>query len=170
MFPISGIRTVRFGAEHAPALQGLLERCRAFHELAHGAPLGPGAAEHLLQNLPEGKTAEDKLVIGLFEEGVEAPAGVLDLIRDCPERGEWFIGLLLLDPSRRSAGMGARVHAALEQWVQSQGATGLRLVVQRQNPGATRFWRRQGYEVIAAVAQHTTGQIVDLLRKPLAAS
>src|SRR5262245_36300578 len=88
MFPIDGIRTLRLGAEHAPALQGLLERCHAFHQMVHGTPPGPGEAEHLLQNLPDGKTADDKLVIGLFEDGVEAPAGVLDLIRDCPERGE----------------------------------------------------------------------------------
>jgi ribosomal protein S18 acetylase RimI-like enzyme len=169
MFPISGIRAVRFGAEHVPALQELLERCHAFHELVHGVPPGPGEAEHLLHMLPEGKTADDKLVIGLFEDRVTAPSGVLDLIRDCPERGEWFIGLLLFDPSRRGARIGARVHAALEQWVRSQGATGLRLVVQKQNPGALRFWRRQGYEVIATVPQHTGGQLVDLLRKPLTA-
>lgn len=170
MFPVSGLRAVPLGAADAPALQRLLERCREFHELVYGERLGPGEAEELLKKRPEGNTAEDKLVIGLFEDGAEAPAGVLDLIRDYPERGEWFVGLLLLEPARRGAGTGARVHAALEQWVRGQGATGLRLVVERQNPGALRFWRRQGFEVIASVPlQRDPRQVVDLLRKPLTA-
>ncbi|WNG44346.1 GNAT family N-acetyltransferase [Archangium minus] len=68
-----------------------------------------------------------------------------------------------------NAGLGARVHWALEGWVRNQGATGLRLVVQEQNPGALRFWQRQGYAITGQTLQRTRTRenVIHLLRKSL---
>ncbi|WP_158502186.1 N-acetyltransferase [Vitiosangium sp. GDMCC 1.1324] len=158
----------RLGADDALALQALLERCRDFLELTHEAPR-PGAAREFLNNLPNGKTLEDKFVLGLYAEGADELAGVIDIVRHWPIRDEWIIGTFLLEPTRRNTGLGASVHRDLEQWVRGQGATGLRLVVQVQNPAGLRFWQRQGYAITGQTVQrtHVRENIIHLLRKPL---
>jgi GNAT superfamily N-acetyltransferase len=95
--------------------------------------------------------------------------GALDLIRHFPERNEYIIGLLMLDPERRRAGLGTRIHDAVERWVRAEGGTALRLVVQEQNPDALRFWQRQGYEVVEKGPQKTHGRknVIHILRKSL---
>ncbi|HYO73337.1 MAG TPA: GNAT family N-acetyltransferase [Archangium sp.] len=133
MFPIENGHVKRLGASDTPALQSLLERCRDFLELTHEAAK-PGEAEHFLANLPDGKTLEDKFVFGLHQDGKSELSGVIDIVRHWPVKDEWIIGTFLLDPTHRNAGLGASVHRQLEGWVRSQGATGLRLVVQVQNP------------------------------------
>ncbi|WPB77690.1 GNAT family N-acetyltransferase [Archangium violaceum] len=168
MFPVDNGHVKRLGVDGAPALQSLLERCRDFLELTHEAPR-PDEANHFLANLPDGKTLEDKFVLGLYQNGTSELAGVIDIVRHWPVKNEWIIGTFLLDPTRRNAGLGARVHRELEGWVRHQGATGLRLVVQQQNPGALRFWQRQGYAVTGQTLQRTRTRenIIHLLRKPL---
>jgi GNAT superfamily N-acetyltransferase len=168
MFEIDGSTVVKLGAEDVPALRELLERCHVFMTLAYGA-LEPDAAEQLLESLPPQKTLEDKFTFGLYADGTKELLGVLDAIRGFPESDEWIIGLLLLDPDRRRAGLGARFLGAFEQWVRGQGAAGLRLVVQEQNPDALRFWQRQGYEVTGMTLQETPRRqnIIQLLYKPL---
>jgi GNAT superfamily N-acetyltransferase len=168
MFPIENGHVRRLGAEDAPALQSLFERCRDFLELTDEAPR-PGAAEHLLSNLPDGKTLEDKFVLGLYANGVDELFGVIDIVRHWPTKDEWIIGLLLLAPARRNGGLGTRVHGELEQWVRGQGGMGLRLVVQVQNPGGLRFWQRQGYVITGQTLQKkpTRENVIHLLHKPL---
>ncbi len=169
MFQVDGSTVVRLGAEHVPALRELLERCHVFMTLVFGA-LEPDAAELLLEGLPPGKAPEDKFLLGLYADGTKELLGVLDAVRGFPEDDEWIIGLLLLDPDRRRAGLGARFLAAFEQWVRGQGAAGIRLVVQEQNPDALRFWMREGYAVTGLTHQKTPRRenIIQLLHKPLA--
>jgi len=152
-----------------PALRELLERSHAFMTLAFGA-LEPDAAEQLLEGLPPDKTPEDKFALGLYEEGTKKLLAVLDSVRAFPESDEWMLGLLLIDPDRRRAGLGARFVRAFEQWVKGQGASGIRLVVQEQNPDALRFFMREGYEVTGLTHQQTPRRqnIIQLLHKQLA--
>lgn len=125
------------------ALQGLHERCAEFIELIEHAPPGPDAAHQLLVDLPPGRTLDDKLVIGFWDG--DALIGAADLVRNHPTPGTWCVGLLLLDASRRNGGLGARLFAAVEAWLNAEGAASLHLCVQEQNPGAERFWARQGF-------------------------
>jgi len=169
MFQVDGSTVVQLGAEDVPALRKLVERCHVFMELVYGA-VEPDAAEQILEGLPPGRTSEDKFVFGLYANGTKELLGVLDAVRGFPEPDEWIIGLFLLDPAHRRAGLGARFISAFEQWVRGQGASGLRLVVQEQNPDALRFWQRQGYEVTGLTHQKTPrrSNIIQLLHKPLA--
>ena len=71
--------------------------------------------------------------------------GALDAIRDYPEPGEWWIGLLLLEPKvRNNHGLGGRIFQVCERWLAAQEADGIRLAVLEQNVRAARFWRRFG--------------------------
>lgn len=164
MFPVEGYRVVKLGEAQVPALQALHERCHVFLELIYGHAPQPEAAAQLLVELPEGKGLEDKFLFGLYPPEGEAMAGVLEVIRDFPERGEWFIGFLMLDPAHREAGVGNRFVEALEEWVRGQGATGLRLIVQEQNPGALRFWQRRGFAVTGTAEHRAHGRDHTVLR------
>jgi len=164
MFPVEGYRVVKLGEAQVPALQALHERCHVFLELIYGEPPQADAAAQLLVDRPEGKGLEDKFLFGLYPPTGEAMAGVLEVIRDFPERGEWFIGFLMLDPAHRDAGVGSRFVEALEGWVRGQRATGLRLIVQEQNPGALRFWQRRGYVITGTGQQRAHGRDHTVLR------
>ncbi len=127
-------------------LQEFYEACADYVELVTGSPPGPDEAAELLASVPRGKSHDDKFVIGLFD----APGhmvGVLDVIRDYPKPGEWYLGLLMFGPTRRGRGLGDRVYHRLEEWVRALGGTAIHLIVQEQNPGALRFWQRVGFEV-----------------------
>jgi GNAT superfamily N-acetyltransferase len=169
MFALEGYRVTKLGEADVPALQDLHERCHVFLELVYGHPPEPDSAARLLAELPEGKSAEDKFLFGVYPEGGQSIVGVLESIRGFPEAGEWFIGYLVLDPAYRSAGLGTRFVQVFEAWVRGQGATGLRLIVGEQNSGATRFWQSQGYTVTGTGQHRSRGREYTVLRmrKPL---
>ena len=146
VFELTGCFGVRLDESRRDELQAFYGHCADYFELITGQPPGPNEAAELLQSLPRGKTREDKFVIGLFD----APAhliGVLDVIRDYPKPAEWYLGLLLLAPTWRGRKLGERVYHRLEEWVRACGGAAIHLIVQEQNPGALRFWRRMGFEV-----------------------
>jgi ribosomal protein S18 acetylase RimI-like enzyme len=163
VFELTGCFGVRLDASRAPELQAFYEGCADYVELITGQPPGPEEAQDLLRSLPRGKGHEDKFVIGLFD----APGhqvGVLDVVRDYPRPAEWYLGLLMFDPSWRNRGLGERVYRRLEEWIRELGGHTVHLVVQEQNPGALRFWKRMGFEVGGLGKQLTKGRESVFLR------
>ena len=146
VFELTGCFGVRLDEGRAGELRAFYDECRAYFELATGEPPGPNEAAELLRALPRGKTYADKFVIGFYD----APGhmvGVLDVIRNYPGDGDWYIGLLLFGPSSRGRRLGERVVRRLEEWVRAESGKALHLIVQEQNPDALRFWQRMGFEV-----------------------
>src|SRR5262249_12683756 len=133
--------------DDGPAVQALLERSADYAELVMGVPPRPAEAQSLYIDLPEGKGYADKFLLGIFSgrKGEQRLVGVLDAIRDYPEPGEWWIGLLLLEPEQRGHGLGERAFRALEHWAGARGASGIRLAVLEHNVRAKRFWQRLGF-------------------------
>ena len=145
VFELTGCFGVRLDESRQPELQAFYASCADYFELVTGQTPGPDEARDLLTSLPRGKTREDKFVIGLFD----APGhiiGVLDVIRDYPSPREWYLGLLMFAPDWRSRRLGDRVYHRLEEWVREIGGEAIHLIVQEQNPGALRFWKRMGFE------------------------
>lgn len=138
-------------------LQRFYGECRDWFELETGEPPGPREALDLLASLPRGKTAADKFVIGFFDAAGNM-LGVLDLIRDYPARGHWYLGQLLLGPASRGRRLGERVCRRLEEWIRAEGGKAIHLIVQEQNPGALRFWKRMGFEEQGMGKQLRRGQ------------
>lgn len=130
--------------EDGPEVQALMERCADHAELVMGVPPGPAEAQSLYMGLPEGKGYEDKLLLGVFTAERQL-VGVLDALRDYPEPGEWWIGLLLLEPEQRGHGLGERIYNTFERWVATQGARAIQLGVVERNTAGERFWRRLGF-------------------------
>jgi GNAT superfamily N-acetyltransferase len=138
-------RIVELGAGDLPALQALFERCSAFFQLVHGAPPRRDEAARWLAEVVPGKAAGDRLAFGLRDDE-ERLVGAVDVVRDYPTAQEYWLGTMVIEPSIRGVGLGAWFHAQVLAWIRSQGARGVQLCVQRQNPGAIRFWAREGYE------------------------
>jgi GNAT superfamily N-acetyltransferase len=142
-FLLSTARTRRLGPPDTPELQRLFERCSDFFELIEGAATRSNAAVEELASLAPGKTAEETFCFGAFVE--DRLIAFANLTRDYPKTGEWWLGLLLIDPSERNRGFGAEWHGTIAEWVSAQSGSALSLVVQAQNEAAHRFWLRQGY-------------------------
>ena len=124
--------------------QPLMERCEAFYRLVYGRPACPDEAKLLLLERPAGLPPEQGHLIALRDTG-GALMGILEGIRDFPAPGEWYLGLMLLDPAVRGQRRGEAVIRAYEAWMRGQGARLLRLAVSEPNPAAHRFWLSVGY-------------------------
>jgi GNAT superfamily N-acetyltransferase len=147
LFEVPGYRVTRLRPEDTAALQTLLEKSSDYSQLVTGSPPGPSAAHSLLTDCPEGKTPNDKVVIGLSTEQQDL-IGALDVIRDYPVEDDWWVGLLLLDPAYRGKGLGQRVYRAFEQWVNQHAARRICLGVIERNQRAYRFWRTVGFDPV----------------------
>ena len=146
VFELTGCFGIRLDEGREAELQAFYERCRDYFELVTGQPPSPTEARALLAAVPRGKSRDDKFAIGLFD----APGhlvGILDVIRDFPRPREWYLGLLMFEPTLRGQKLGDRVYHRLEDWVRAQGGTSLHLIVEEVNPRALAFWRRMGFEV-----------------------
>lgn len=138
-------RVVELGAGDLPALQALFERCTAFFQLVRGAPPRPDEAERWLREPLEGKAPEDRRAFGLRDDE-DRLLGAVDVVRDYPTAHEYWLGTMIIEPSIRGVGLGGWFHGQVLRWIRDQGAHGVQLCVQKQNPGALRFWAREGYE------------------------
>ncbi len=126
-------------------VEELCRECTDFFELVAGQPGGTETAAEILGPRPSNVRSGTKKVLGL-QRG-EDLVGVVELLAGFPSPNEWYIGLLLLRPDERSAGAGTIVWNDLRTKMKMDGATAVRLIVQKQNPGARRFWERQGFAV-----------------------
>lgn len=138
-------RVVELGPKDLPSIQALFQRCGAFFQLVFGAPPGPDAAEQWLlhENAP-GKAPGDKAAFGLVDDE-ERLIGAVDVVRDYPEPGQFWIGTMVIEPTIRGVGMGGWFHVEVLSWIREQGGRSVGLCVQVQNAGALRFWERAGY-------------------------
>jgi len=126
-------------------LETLCRECTEFFELVEGQPGGSATAGEILGPLPANVTSGAKSIFGL-ERGNEL-IGVAELLAGFPLPNEWYVGLLLLRPDARCAGAGTMVWENLRERMRAEGAVAARLIVQKQNPRARRFWERQGFTV-----------------------
>lgn len=131
-------------------LQDLFRRCTDYYELEEGESTVADAAEHLLLNKPSSLAPEDKIVLGLYSE-TGLLVAICDLLRNYPSAGEWWIGLLMIDPEYRSAGLGTQILQEVISLANTEQATALWVAPLVQNPKAQRFWERHGF-----VEQRTT--------------
>jgi GNAT superfamily N-acetyltransferase len=119
-FRLEGFQLRRLGADDAVEVQRLHERCTDHYELIEGGPTRPASAAEALAELPPGKTYDDKFYFGIHEPGGRL-VGALEMARDLPSAGEWWLALLLLEPAARRRGLGARVLDVAKRWVGVQG-------------------------------------------------
>jgi GNAT superfamily N-acetyltransferase len=138
-------RVVELGDGHLAGLQALFERSASFIQQLHGTGPRRDEAERWLREPPPGTTPSDRRAFGLLDDE-ERLIGAVDVVRDYPAAGEFWLGTMIIEPTIRGVGLGAWFHGQVLAWIRGQGARGVQLCVQRQNAGALRFWAREGYE------------------------
>jgi ribosomal protein S18 acetylase RimI-like enzyme len=132
-------------AADRPRLAELCRECTDFFELVEGQAGGTTTADEILGPLPAHVASGTKRVFGL-ERG-QRLVGVVEILEGFPRPNEWQIGLLLISPHFRGAGLGTDTWLCIRSWVSRQGGQHVRLVVQKQNPAARRFWEKHGFTV-----------------------
>ncbi len=140
------LRRIEAGTSDLAALQALHLRCADFVEATTGHPPRDDEAARLLAVVPPGKIPADKQTLGLHRDG--ELVGVVDLLGGFPSPTDWYIGLLLLSPEVRGAGLGASVVDEIVERVRTEGGQALHLIVREDNPRALAFWRRHRFELI----------------------
>jgi GNAT superfamily N-acetyltransferase len=133
--------------EDVKAIQLLYEKCLDFLLLVDGHPPGKNAAEEEFQNIPPGRSEDDKFIFGIVDPLNEL-IGVLDVISCYPNEATWWIGLLLLVPNFRSQDIGKKVIKGFIEYVKVSGGKAIMLGVVEENEHAFRFWSKMGFEFI----------------------
>ena len=125
-------------------VMNLFRACPDYFEMIEG--IQPDNCDEFFGDVPPGKKMDDKHLFGAFKK--DRLIGVADVVADFPEKDEWIIGLLLLDPDVRSMGIGQSMHEFIKEYVRSHGGKKLRIGVMEQNRGALTFWNKIGYQKI----------------------
>jgi RimJ/RimL family protein N-acetyltransferase len=132
------------GQDDLPAIETVFEAGRDYLEMVSAEVDIHAEAQAFLTELPPGKDIADKQSIGIFSD-TDRWIGLMDVIRDYPDPGMWWIGLLLLRSDQRGSGLGGQILEAFSAFALRSGARELRLGVVGQNPAAFRFWQRMGF-------------------------
>ncbi len=125
--------------DDAIRLQQFLEGCSDYYELHEGCSTPADAGEYELTAIPSTARPDDLRVFALEGDGGRLDA-VLQLLRNYPEPGTWWIGMLVVASELRSRGLGSRLVAHALRVAATEGATAIRLAVSTRNPRAQRFW------------------------------
>lgn len=125
------------------AVQDLCVRAADYIVLETGAAPTQNYAANILAEAPPSLPSED-----VFSFGAEARGeicGIVTCLRNFYGQGEWYMGLLLLDPAARGAGLGARMGGYVFDLARSEGATCIRVAVLDVNVRGRAFWDAQGF-------------------------
>jgi ribosomal protein S18 acetylase RimI-like enzyme len=152
------------------AVGDLTQRCADYTFMLTGEPPDHDSSAGFFAAVPNGKTHEDMLKLGVFDSAGEL-VGLLDIARDHPAPGTWYIGLLLIDPMVRGQGVGAEVTRSVREEAAQGGASRLMLSVATENERALRFWKAQGFAVTRELPpkrfgrkHHTRVELISNLR------
>ena len=137
------------------AAQDLCLRAADYIVLETGKPPAPEYADKLLAEAPPTLAREDVFAFGA-EQG-ERLQGIVTCLRNFYAPREWYMGLLLLDPAARNAGLGTRMATYVFGRARAEQATCIRVAVLEANPHGRRFWARQGFALERTVPADPAG-------------
>jgi GNAT superfamily N-acetyltransferase len=140
------------GASDAAAVQELLEASADYYRRCFGMPPTEHEAESELAALPTGATPVQKRVLGV-EGGNGELLGMVDEVADWPAPGTLMLGLVLLRPEARDAGLGSSLMDSLESEWRDRGFARVRVGVVGANEGSLRFFRRRGFSDVSSISR-----------------
>ncbi|UYO98829.1 GNAT family N-acetyltransferase [Oceanotoga sp. DSM 15011] len=148
-------------------IKNLYEKCSDYFILSSNTKASNEDIDELLFKLPPNKTLEDKFIFGMFLK--DNLIGVIDLIKNFPEKYEWIIGLFLIDPSKRKQGFGKMFHNKLLEFAKSNNAKSIRIGVIEENIDGIKFWENIGYKKTDEISMKIKNKnhIVDIMKLKL---
>lgn len=139
----------------ADILQQLYEDCADYNYLMEGRPSSPTAALDEFTAIPEGKSLDDKYMLGIFDSQAEL-IGLIEGIRNYPEDRSWWVGLIMLAPKHRCQGLLYPLTKGFEQWIAMQGMDYVMGSVVEANSKVLRLWQQMGFEVVRKVERESS--------------
>ena len=102
-----------------------------------------------MQILPKGVERSRKHYVGFFDR--DDLAAVMDCVEGYPDPESVYIGFFMMNARLQGRGIGSAVITGVAGYLQSIGVKRLRLAIARDNPQATHFWFKNGFEVVQEV-------------------
>lgn len=136
-------------------LSFLIENREYFH-LENGRPPAADDGRSFIEDLPPNKNPSDKFALSI-DHG-DRIIGLVDIVRGYPEDDIWWIGLLIIHPSFRGAGLGIRICRLIDEAVFASGGKEIRLGVLAENCPGLNFWKRAGYAQIGTKRGQVIGE------------
>ena len=96
--------------------------------------------------LPEGVEPARKHYVGFYDG--ERLVAVLDFIEAYPDPQSAYIGFFMMNADLQGRGTGSAIIGEVAGSFKSMGVKRLRLAIARDNPQATHFWFKNGFEVV----------------------
>lgn len=103
----------------------------------------PDNLKSVLTELPSGKTIEDKLFAGFYEEG--SLTAILDLITGYPDADTALIGWFMMDKMRQGRGIGSGIVEDISACLKKEGFSYVRLGYIKGNAESEGFWKKNGF-------------------------
>lgn len=172
LFSVPDHRISYLRSEDIPVIQHFLEQCNDFNILITGLPVSSNDSNDLLLDHPKGVPLKNKLTIEIYNADNQLIA-ISDTIRDYPEPGIWWIGLLLILPIHRNKGLGSLVYKSMESWINRSGASDIMLGVIEENIPGKLFWTEMGFTEIQRRPKKKFGikdHVVIVMKKHLSPS
>ncbi|MBN9415200.1 hypothetical protein ABS71_16100 [bacterium SCN 62-11] len=135
----------------------LFAACPDYFQRLHGHGYSQEDVRDFLEGKPP-EVAEKHTWMARLEGQI---IGAVDFLRDYPEPGTVYVGLLMVREDRQREGLGARLFEQLE--ILSQGER-FRLAVLEHNAPALAFWQRVGFVPTGELKPYRQHQVV-LLQK-----
>ena len=133
-----------------PRIAALVARAADYVRLETGRDPDEAFIEENLSGPP----MADIVAIDGYERADGTLGGLQCACRGFYEPGDWYIGLLLLDPSERGRGIG---RAAVDMVKARDGSGTVRITVLDANPAGRRFWEREGFRHLKTVEPPASG-------------
>lgn len=146
-------------------VEDLCQKCSDYFIIQEGISLFKENAKEIFESIPPNKSYKDKHIFGIFKNEKQL-VGIIDIVKDFPIDGEWMLGLMVIEPSERSNGLGKIMHEKLVLWAASLGAKSFRIGVIKDNCKGYKFWYSLGYRKFNEVAiefSHKTN-VVNVMR------
>ena len=115
---------------------------------------GPDVTDEFFTDAPPGIDPQTSLRIGLFTDHL---IGIAEMSFGYPGATDAYLGLMIIAPTARGAGVGQTLLRHLETEARSRGARNLCLGVLAANPRGQAFWTREGFTLALANQPVTLG-------------
>lgn len=132
-------------ARDEAAVRSLFARAADYVRLETGLPPGPDTVAGFFEDAPPAPQSSPPLHLGAWGPDGDLH-GIASMAWGFPDPSDAYVGLLLLDPARRGAGLGRRMVDHLAAEAAARGASRILAAVLAENPRAHAFWRREGFE------------------------
>lgn len=153
----NGYKMKSLSLEDNESVEQLCEKCSDYYLLNAGVLPSKKEIDEIFTVLPPNKKYEDKYVLGIYGLDNEL-VGIVDIVKDFPNNGEWMLGLMLIEPKERENGLGKTAHKALIEWATAFGAKSFRIGVVEDNHRGANFWSSLGYTKIKEVNMEFTAK------------